>query len=80
MPHWDQKHISCLTDDNDENKKAKSTEKCPIKRKLKFGDYKNCLEATQTENELNHLNNFLRKNHKEFIKKQWIIIKITIKI
>ena len=26
-----------------------------IKRKLKFENYKNCLEATQTENEINHI-------------------------
>ena len=26
-------------------KKAKGTKKCIIKRKLKFQDYKNCLEA-----------------------------------
>ena len=38
--------------DNDEDKKAKSTEKCVIKRKLKFEDYKNCLEAAQIENKI----------------------------
>ena len=32
-----------------------STKKCVIKRKLKFENYKNCLEATQLENEINHL-------------------------
>ena len=31
-------------------KKAKGTKKCVIKRKLKFEDYKNCLEAAQIEN------------------------------
>ena len=36
-------------------KKAKGTKKCVIKRKLKFQDYKNCLEAAQIENEINHL-------------------------
>ena len=36
-------------------KKAKDTKKCVIKRKLKFGDYKKYLEATQLENKLNHL-------------------------
>ena len=30
--------------DKDEDKKAKCTRKCVIKRKLKFQDYKNCLE------------------------------------
>ena len=38
-----------LKDNNDENKKAKGTKKCVIKRRLKFEDYKNCLEAAQTE-------------------------------
>ena len=32
-------------------KKAKGTKTFAIKRKLKFEDYKNCLEATQLENE-----------------------------
>ena len=31
-----------LKQKNDEDKKAKSTKKCVIKRKLKFNDYKNC--------------------------------------
>ena len=30
--------------------KAKDTKKCVIKRKLKFENYKNCLEATQPNN------------------------------
>ena len=30
-------------------KKPKDTKKCVIKRKLKFVDYKNCLEAIQLE-------------------------------
>ena len=36
-------------------KMAKGTKKCIIKRKLKFEDYKHCLEATQLENKMNHL-------------------------
>ena len=32
-----------LTDDGKENKKAKGTKKCVIKRMIKFNDYKNCL-------------------------------------
>ena len=32
-----------LTDDCKENKKAKGTKKCVIKRMIKFDDYKNCL-------------------------------------
>ena len=30
---------------------------CAIKRKLKFEDHKNCLEATELENKINHLEN-----------------------
>ena len=33
-------------DDGSEDKKAKDTKKCVIKRKLKFENYKHCLEAT----------------------------------
>ena len=36
-------------------KNKKRTKKCVIKRRLKFQDYKNCLEAAQTENKVNHL-------------------------
>ena len=41
------KIYSYLIDDGSDNKKAKGTEKCVIKRKHKSEDYKNCLEATQ---------------------------------
>ena len=41
--------------DGSENEKAKDTKKCVIKGKLKFENYKNCLEATQLENKMNHL-------------------------
>ena len=37
------KTYSYVTDDCKEDKKAKGTEKCVIKRKLKFNDYKYCL-------------------------------------
>ena len=37
-----------------DNKKAKSTKKCVVNRKLKFQDYRNCLEAAQIENKINH--------------------------
>ena len=43
------KTYSYLTDNNDEDKKAKGTKKCFIKIKFKFQDYKNCLEAAQIE-------------------------------
>ena len=34
-------------------KKAKGTKKCVIKN-LKFQGYKNCLEESQLQNEINH--------------------------
>ena len=37
------KTYSYLTDDCKEDKKAKGTKKCLIKRRLKFNDYKDCL-------------------------------------
>ena len=46
---------SYLKDNNNEDKKAKGTKKCAIKRILIFQDYKNCLEAAQIENIINHL-------------------------
>ena len=46
------KNIQLVNNDNNENKKAKDTKECVIKPKLKFEDYKNCLEATQHENEI----------------------------
>ena len=44
------KTYSYLKDNNNEDKKTKDTIKCVIKRKIKFQDYKNCLEAAQIEN------------------------------
>ena len=38
---------SYLTNNNDEDKKAKSTKKDVIKRKLKFEDCKHCLEIKE---------------------------------
>ena len=49
MLHWEQKHLVL------EDKKAKGTKKCVIKRKFIFEDFKNCLEATQIENKINSL-------------------------
>ena len=49
------KTFSYLIDDCSEDKKAKDTKKCVIERKLKFENYKNCLEATQLESKINHL-------------------------
>ena len=49
------KTFSFLIHDSSENKEIKGTKKCVIKRKLKFENYENCLEATQLENKINHL-------------------------
>ena len=49
------KTYSFLIDDGSEDKKAKGTKQRVIKRKLKFENYKNCLETTQLENKINHL-------------------------
>ena len=38
-----------------QKKKAKSTKKCVIKRKVKFEDYENCLEVVQTEDTIDNL-------------------------
>ena len=68
------KTCSYLIDDGSEDKKVKGTKMCVIKRKLKFENYKNCLEATQLENKINHLEknkinrDSINKNHKEFIR------------
>ena len=49
------KTYSYLKDAGSEGKKAKGTKKFVIKRKLKFKNYKSCLEATQLKNKFNHL-------------------------
>ena len=36
------------------NRKVKGSRKCAIKRKVKFENYKNYLEATQLENKINY--------------------------
>ena len=48
------KAYSYLIDDGGEDKKAKGTKKCVIKRKVKFENYKHCLQATKLENKINH--------------------------
>ena len=40
------KIYSYLKEDGSDDKKAKCAKKCAIKGKLKFEDYKNCLETT----------------------------------
>ena len=42
-------------DDGSEDKKAKVTKKCVIKRELELEYYKNCLDATQLDNKINCL-------------------------
>ena len=49
------KTCSYSIDDGSEDKKPKGTKKCLIKRKLKFENYKNCLESTQLENKISCL-------------------------
>ena len=49
-----EKTHSYLIDDGGEDKKVKDTKKCAMKRKIKFENYKNCLEATQLENKINY--------------------------
>ena len=44
-----------LIGDGSEDKKAKDTKMFVLKKKLKFENYKNCLEPTQLENKINHL-------------------------
>ena len=39
-----EKAYSYLNDNNDQDRKAKSTKTCVIKRKLKFEDCKDCLQ------------------------------------
>ena len=66
------KNDSYLTDDGKEDKKVKGTEICFIKRKFKFQDYKNCVQATQLENKINYIEkidkNSIKENHKKLYK------------
>ena len=48
------KRYNYLSDNNDEDKKAKGTKKSVTKRKPKFQDCKNCSETSQIENKVNH--------------------------
>ena len=43
-----------LKENNNENKKAKDTKKCVIKRKLKFQDYTNSLKAARLLRKINY--------------------------
>ena len=68
------KNYSYLIDEDSEDKKAKRTKKCVIRRELQFENYKSCLKATQLENKINHPEKNkterenIKENHKEFIK------------
>ena len=55
------KTYSYLTDDCKEDKKAKGTKKCVIKRMIKFNDYKNCL--LKDEVLLKSQQRFISKTH-----------------
>ena len=75
------KTYSYLIHDGSENKNAKDSKKCVIKRKHKFESYKNYLKVTQLENKINHLEknevdaDSLKKDHKELIKNKKLILK-----
>ena len=59
-------------------KKQKVQTKCVIKRKLKFENYKNCLQATKLESKINYLKinkASIKIDHKEFIKNNKLILK-----
>ena len=75
------KTCSYLIDDDSEDKKAKSAKNCVIKRKLKFENYNNFLEATQLDNKIKYLEkskinrDSIKKNHKKFIRNSKLILK-----
>ena len=64
-----------------EQKNIAGSKNCVIKRKLKLEDFKNCLEAAQIENKINHLEKHkidedsLKEDHKKFIKNDKLILK-----
>ena len=49
------------------------------KQKLNFENYKNCLQAAQLENKINHLEktdtDSLKKDHKEYIRNNQLVLK-----
>ena len=68
------------------SKKQKAQKSVSSKKKLKFENYKNCLEANQLKNKINHLKKsrlmwvVSEKSKKKNHQKQYINIKITAKI
>ena len=73
---------SYLKDNNDEDKKTEGPKEWDTKKKIKFQNYKNCLETAQIENKINHLEksridvDILKKVHQEFIKNNKLILKL----
>ena len=74
---------SYLIDDGSKDKKNKRHKECH-QRKLKFENYKNCLEASQLKNKINYLekNKFnivslfcYKIKHNKFIKNNELILK-----
>ena len=64
-------------------KKAKGTKKCAIKRKIKFENYRNCLEAIQLDDKTKYLEkkneinlDSLKKERKKIIKYNKLILEI----
>ena len=74
------KTYSYLIDHGSEDKIVKHTKNCVTKRKLKFENYKNCLEGTQRDQKINYLEksevnvDSLKKDHKELIKNNKLIL------
>ena len=62
-------------------KKAQVWHKCIIKSKLKFENYKSCLDASQLDNKIKYIEkhkiikDILKKNHDQFIRSHKSIIK-----
>ena len=79
------KTYSYLIDDGNEDKQEKGTNTCVIKRKLKFENYKNCLETTQLDKKIKYLEknkiniDRLKRNHKEFIRNKKPILKTQLR-
>ena len=59
------KTYSYSTDDGEDDKKAKGTKKCVIKRMIKFNDYKNCLLKDKVL--LKSQQRFINKKHDVYI-------------
>ena len=49
------KTYGSLTDDGRVNKKAKDTKRCVTRKRLRFENYENCLEATKLDNKMKYL-------------------------